>query len=142
LGEWVGEGDGLPGQGIGGSKFYLDLQDRICIRTNYAKFEATKERPAFSHDDLMVIYQEAGTVRAEYFDNEGHVIHYTAAFSENSNALIFTSESKPTEPRFRLTYQKEPDEALKLKFEIAPPGKPEAFSTYIESKLKKKHGSL
>ena len=138
LGEWIGEGGGnVPGQGTGGSKFYLDLQDRILVRTNFSEFPATKDRPAFSHNDLMIIFQESGTVRAVYFDNEGHVIYYTAEFSEDYNTLTFTSDIKPSEPRFRLIYLKE-GAKLKLKFEIAPPGKPEGFSTYIESVMKKK----
>ena len=138
LGEWIGEGGGnVPGQGAGGSKFYLDLQDRVLVRTNFSEFPATKDRPAFSHNDLMIIFQESGTARAVYFDNEGHVIYYTAEFSADYNTLTFTSDIKPSEPRFRLIYLKEGDK-LKLKFEIAPPGKPEAFSPYIESVMKKK----
>lgn len=138
LGEWVGEGDGAPGQGAGGCKFYLDLQDTILVRTNHAEYPATKDRPAFTHDDLMVIYQVSGTYRAVYFDNEGHVINYTAEFSNDFNTLAFTSDIKPSEPRFRLVYSKEADKKIKLKFEIAPPGKPDAFSPYIEAVLKQK----
>jgi hypothetical protein len=139
LGEWIGEGGGnVPGQGEGGSKFYFDLQDRILVRTNYSVFPATKDRLAFTHNDLMIIYQESGATRADYFDNEGHVIHYTAEFSKDQDILTFTSEIKPSEPRFRLTYLKEPGNKLRLKFEFAPPGKPEAFAMYIEAVMKKK----
>ena len=139
FGEWVGEGGGsTPGQASGGSKFYLDLQERILIRTNYAQFPATKDRPSFTHNDLMIIYQEAQTTRAVYYDNEGHVIYYTPQFSPDQNTLTFTGDIKPNEPRFRLTYIKEQDNKLKLKFEIAPPGKPEEFSLYLESKMIKK----
>jgi hypothetical protein len=138
LGEWIGEGGGGAGLGEGGSKFYLDLQDRILVRTNFSGFPATKDRPAFSHNDLMIIYQESDTTRAIYFDNEGHVIHYSAEFSKDMITLTFTSEIKPSEPRFRLSYSKEPENKLKLKFEFAPPGKPDAFSTYIEAVMKRK----
>jgi hypothetical protein len=55
--------------------------------------------PAFSHEDLTVIYQE---------------------------------------PRFRLIYAKTSDGTLVQKFEMAPPGKPEAFKTYIESTARRK----
>lgn len=137
IGEWIGEGGGQPGQGSGGSKFYFDLQGTILTRTNYSNFPATKDRPAFTHNDLMIIYRETGITRAVYFDNEGHVIYYTAEFSTDFNTLTFTGDIKPSEPRFRLIYSKEPGDKLKLKFEFAPPGKPEAFSTYIESVLKK-----
>jgi hypothetical protein len=37
-----------------------------------------------------------------------------------------------------LTYFVTGGGALTLKFEIAPPGKPDSFSTYIEAKAKRK----
>lgn len=139
LGEWVGEGGGnQPGQGSGSCIFHFDLQNRILIRKNHAEFPATKERPASSHDDLMVMFQEEGKTKAVYFDNEGHVINYSAEFSDDRNTLTFVSDSLPSTPRFRLTYSKSPDGTLKLKFEFAPPGKPDAFSLYIESILRRK----
>jgi hypothetical protein len=139
LGEWVGEGGGnQPGQGAGSCIFHLDLQNRVLMRKNHSEFPASKERPAFSHDDLMIIYQEAGQTKAVYFDNEGHVINYTAEFSSDQNTLTFVSDIQPTAPRFRLIYIKSPNDTLKLKFEIAPPGKPEAFSLYIESAMRRK----
>ncbi|HLP45823.1 MAG TPA: hypothetical protein VK469_07755 [Candidatus Kapabacteria bacterium] len=139
LGEWVGEGGGnQPGQGAGGSQFYLALSDNILVRKNHSEFPATKDRPAFTHDDVTIIYPEAGKSRAIYFDNEGHVINYSAEFSEDHNTLTFVSDIQPSAPRFRLTYTKAANETLKLKFEIAPPGKPDAFSPYIKSVLRRK----
>lgn len=138
LGEWVGAGGGGPGQGAGGSRFYLDLQERVLVRTNYSDFPATQERPAFSHNDLMIIYQDAGGARAVYFDNEGHVIHYAAAFSSDLKTLTFIGDIKPSEPRFRMIYSREPGDRLKLRFEIARPGKPDEFSPYIEAIMKRK----
>ena len=137
LGEWVGEGGGGPGQGAGGSRFYLDLQDRILVRTNYSEFPATKDRPAFSHNDLMIIHQDPDGARAVYYDNEGHVIRYTAAFSGDGRILTFLGEIKAAEPRFRMIYSRESGDRLKLKFEIAPPGKPDEFKPYIEAVMKR-----
>jgi hypothetical protein len=58
LGEWKGKGGGGPGQGSGNFGFSLDLQKQILIRRNHSEYPATKDRAAYSHDDLMVIYQE------------------------------------------------------------------------------------
>jgi hypothetical protein len=139
LGEWVGEGGGSgPGQGLGTSTFYLDLQDTILVRKNQANYPASKDRPAYSHDDLMIIYQQPDSTKAIYFDNEGHVIHYTVELSPGHETLTFLSEIIKTAPRFRLTYTKVKEGTLKIKFEIAPPGKPEAFSQYIEAVLHRK----
>ena len=139
LGQWVGEGSGQPGQGSGGFTFVLDLQGKVLVRKNHADYPATKDRPAFTHGDLMVIYHEAegSPARAIYFDNEGHVIHYDVSFSEDGSTWVFLSDPTPSAPRYRLTYTKEKTGMLGIKFEIAPPGKPEAFSTYIEARARR-----
>ena len=38
----------------------------------------------------------------------------------------------PANPRFRLSYSKGKDDAITIKFEAAPPGKPDGFKTYLE----------
>jgi hypothetical protein len=83
---------------------------------------------------MLVVYCDADTTpnRAIYFDSEGFVIHYTVAFSEKGKVLTFLSEGSPQAPRQRLTYVQNGDGTLKVKFELAPPGKPEAFVTHVE----------
>jgi len=137
-GEWVGEGSGDPGQGTGGFTLYPDLQNTILVRKNFANYPATKDRPAFSHEDLMVIYEERGTPQAIYFDNEQHVIHYMVKFSEDSNTVIFLSDIVVSAPRFRLTYAKAGPERVKLTFDIAPANKPDEFSRYIAATARRK----
>ena len=44
----------------------------------------------------------------------------------------------PSAPRFRLTYTRADAARLKLKFEIAPPGKPDQFAPYIEATARRK----
>ncbi len=99
IGEWAGEGSGDPGKGTGGFRFQLELQGRVLVRRNRADYPAAGGRSAFSHDDLMIVYQEpeAKRTRAVYFDNEGHVIHYTAAFSADQKALTFLGDVTPGE---------------------------------------------
>lgn len=129
IGEWTGEGGGGPGQGSGGFSFLPDQHGTIVIRKNRSDYPATKDRPASSHTDLMILYKDpaATQLRAIYFDAEDHVIHYTLEPSGDGNSVQFVSES------FRLTYRKTGPDTLALKFEIAPPGKPGAYSTYIEA---------
>jgi hypothetical protein len=140
LGDWVGEGGGQSGQGTGEFSFHPDLQDRILVRKSYAAYPPTKDRPAFRHDDLMVVYRDSdsGPPRALYFDSEGHVIHYSVTASSDQKRIEFVSEALPASPRYRLTYVITGSDTLTLKFEIAPPGKPDSFSTYIEAKAKRK----
>lgn len=138
MGEWIGEGTGMPGEGTGGFTFSPDLQNTILVRKNYADYPATKERPAFRHDDLMIVYQDGGKTRATYYDNEQHVINYSVTFSGDSNSVIFVSDPSPSAPRFRLTNKKAGKNKISIVFEIAPPGNPDAFSRYIEASARRK----
>ena len=133
LGEWAGEGSGDPGQGTGIFTFSMDLQDHIILRRNRSDYPAAETHPAFSHNDLMIIYQNPGTpARAIYFDNENHTIEYN--ISANGKSIAFTSDSLPGVPRFRLTYTLHSDDSLFMTFEIAPPATPNIFNKYIEGK--------
>jgi hypothetical protein len=88
----------------------------------------------------MVIYfePESKPARAVYFDNEGHVIYYTAEFSSDWKQLTFLSDARPGVPRFRLTYTRLDAGGIGIKFEIAPPGRPDQFSTYVQGTAQKK----
>jgi hypothetical protein len=135
LGEWTGVGNGQPGQGGGECSFQPDLQGRVLVRKSYAEYPAADGRPAFRHDDLMIVYHESGGLRAEYFDSEGHIIHYAVRAAGDS--AEFLSDAAAGAPRFRLTYVKAGADALGLKFEIAPPGKPDSFQIYLDAKLRR-----
>jgi hypothetical protein len=138
LGEWTGEGSGNPGQGNGNFTFSLDLQDHVLIRRNHSDYPATKAHVAFSHNDLMVIYQEMGQpVRAIYFDNEDHYIQYKTKISANGKSIAFISDSLPAKPRFQLTYTSLSNDSLLITFEIAPSDKPNDFSEYLEGRAHK-----
>ena len=142
MGQWEGDVGGQPGQGTGEFAFYFDLDGKVMVRKSRADFPATKDRPAFSHEDLMVIYLQPGesaSRRAIYFDNENHVIEYTAEFSAERGCFTFLSEAAPSAPRQRLTYTREGADRVSIKFEIAPPDKPEVFTTHIEGSAHRKN---
>jgi hypothetical protein len=137
IGEWVGEGGGVPGQGGGSLVFRFDLQRQVLLRKNHVDFPATSERPAFTHDDLTVIYPDpSGGMRAIYFDNEGHVIPY--AISSTADTIVLVSEPEANAPRFRTTYSQRENGTVHTRFEIAPPGAPDAFVIYVEGSSKRK----
>jgi hypothetical protein len=135
VGDWTGEGGGGPGQGSGSFSFKPDLQGKILVRKNRAEYPATKERAAFVHDDLMVVYRDApeAGLYAIYFDSEGHTIRYEVQAPPDGGEVVFVSGAEPSAPRYRLTYTRVEQNRLKIKFEIAPPGKSEQFTTYIEA---------
>jgi hypothetical protein len=134
VGEWQGEGDGKPGQSGGAATFTFELQGKILVRRSHADYPAANGRPASHHEDLMTLFSEGGQLKAFYADNEGHIIRYL--LTEVAGGVAFTSEPTPG-PRFRLTYLRKSDALVTLRFEIAPPTKPDAFSTYIEAVTRK-----
>jgi hypothetical protein len=132
LGEWEASGSGKPGEAVGSATFARGLQDRVIIRTSYAEYPASAQAPASRHDDLMVIYasEGAGGIRADYYDNEGHVIRYAGTVA-GPGEVSFVSEIASGAPRFRLSYKLGSDGILRGEFAMAPPGKPEAFARYL-----------
>ena len=138
IGEWVGEGNGQPGQGSGTFTFQTDLDGKILVRESFTEFPATANKPASVHKDLLYIYPDYSGIalKAIYFDNEGHVINYTITYSENS--ITFTSDIIPNAPRFRLTYISLGTDVVNTKFEFAAPQNPDDFKTYIEGKSTRK----
>ena len=134
VGKWTADASGEPGAGKGTFSFTIELQGRILVRRGRTDFPATPQRAAFSHEDLLIVYAEPGASnrRAIYFDNEGHVIQYRTTFDAQEKVLTFLSESSPEAPRQRLTYVQNSDGTLKVAFALAPPGKPEAFTTHVE----------
>jgi hypothetical protein len=142
-GTWSGEGSGDPGNGSGGFSFRLELQGKVMIRRNTATYPATKDRPATTHEDLMVVYRESPTapLRADYYDSEGHVIRYTVAMSADGKSAQFLSDLTPSAARYRLIYTSIGTDQVRINFEIAPPGKPDAFVSYIEAKARRKPGN-
>ncbi len=140
IGEWVGEGGGAPGQGSGGFSLLPDQDGKILVRKNRADYPATKEKPAYSHTDLMIVYQEPAStkLRAVYFDSEDHMIHYSVEPSADGNSVQFVSEASALQERYRLTYRKSGADRVAIQFEIAPADNPSAFSTYIEAAARRK----
>jgi hypothetical protein len=132
IGHWSGEGSTADqGSGVGAFSFAPDLQSKILLRKNFAEYPATNGKPAYRHDDLMIVYHDgvSDELRAVYFDSEEHLIHYV--IKPSGTSVVFLSEGSQDAARFRLTYTGLGPDKLKLKFEIAAPGKD--FATYIEA---------
>jgi len=140
IGEWTGGGSGQPGQGSGWFSFRPELNGAVLVRKNHAEYPAAKDRSAFTHDDLMYVYHDPAdkSLRAIYFDMEGHVIEYRVTVASDRQTAVFLSDAAPALPRYRLSYAKKGPNEVTLKFEIAPPGKPNEFKTYIEASASRK----
>ena len=107
------------------------------VRTNHAEVVASGSRPGGMHDDLMVIYPGANETQANatYWDNEGHVIEYSGAWSADGNTLSFLSKPRGPGPQFRLTYKKVDADTLDVSFDIGAPGG--SFKTYTTGRIRR-----
>jgi hypothetical protein len=89
----------------------------------------------------MIVYQDpdAKALRATYWDSEGHTIQYSVVMSEDKRTLTFISEPSQSMPRYKFVfYRQQQADALTFEFDIAPPGKPDAFSKYVDGKAVRK----
>lgn len=137
VGEWIGLGSGEPGQGTGGFIFERQLQGKVLVRKNFAEYPAANGRPAYRHDDLMVIYEDAArNRRADYWDNEAHVIRYSVVTSPEGCKITFESPRSETDAAYRLTYTIQSSDSVSIAFQIAPPSKD--FGDYINASAKRK----
>ena len=134
IGTWTGEGQGQPGTSSGTATFKLDLDGRILLRTNRTAVAATAQHPAAVHEDLLVVYREAPgqPARAIYWDNEDHTIEYDVSASADGKAVTLVSKAAASAPRFRLVYTLLAPDSADVKFEMAPPGSPDAFKVYTQ----------
>lgn len=133
VGTWEARttGGNAKAQGTGTYSFRLELKDHVLAR--HSNYEACKGPEDFNcdHGDLLYLYPEgpAGDLRAIYFDNEGHVIHYAVTLPRPGTAVLLSDPGKPG-PQFRLTYELTGD-IMAGKFQIRMPGQAD-FSSYLE----------
>lgn len=80
---------------------------------------------------------EGGQLRADYFDSEQHVIRYVVQ-PRSEHEVVFASEAKPSEPRYRLSDTARSDGTLAGQFEVAPPGQPDGFKPYLSWTARKR----
>jgi hypothetical protein len=135
LGDWTGiagEKDTQLGAAQGSFSFRPELQQKIVVRRNNARYDS-----GVQHDDLMVIYLDppSGSPRAIYFDTEGHVIRYNLSLP-SPNRAVFESEPGQPGPKYRLTYWMD-GQSLDGRFEVADPGAD--YKTYLSWASKRAH---
>src|SRR5262249_48896292 len=107
FGDWaplLGTWEARAGEAKGGFSLERGLGGKVLVRKNHAEYPAQKDRPAAVHDDLMVVYPEGGATRADYYDSEGHVIHYRVTLEPAQKRVVFLSDAQAGAPRFRLSY--------------------------------------
>jgi hypothetical protein len=107
-GTWEAKATGNAGvNAMGTYTFKMELGNHVIAR--HSASSAGCRGPAdfdCDHSDLLYVYQDAPgqPLKAIYFDNEGHVIHYEVSTS-NATTAVFLSDASQSGPQFRLTYE-------------------------------------
>jgi hypothetical protein len=124
VGDWSsGRGDvaDTGGTSSGRSTMTSEAGGAVILRRDHTDLFDKAGRPTGGFDQIMMIYPEAGTIRADYSDG-AHVIHYVAATVEPGAAITLTSAVSPNVPTFRLAYRLIAPGRLSVWFGMAPPG--------------------
>jgi hypothetical protein len=133
-GTWAANVDGgsAGARSRGLYAFEYELKQHVLSRVS--KSPVSCEGPTkfdCEHSDLLYIYQDAEgqPLKAIYFDNEGHVIHYNVS-TPDATTVVFLSDASSNGPQFRLTYQRK-DLTMYGKFQMRMPGQ-EEWKSYLE----------
>jgi len=131
-------GGAAKASGTGTYTFKKELGGHILAR--HSRAEGCQGPAGFDcdHGDLLYVYQDAAgqPLKAIYFDNEGHVIHYSVS-APTANSAVFISDAATPGPRFRLLYELK-EGVMSGKFQMQMPGKADWIS-YLEWSGKKQY---
>jgi hypothetical protein len=131
VGNW--EAESTPNVTVARTDFMLELQGKALVRHNHAEYPAANGKPAYTHDDLLVVYREVKPVATKglYLDNEGYYARYTVTSSAPGQAT-FVSDVIRGFPRYRTSYSLLPDGRLSTTIEVSPAGKASAFAPFLQ----------
>ena len=131
-GTWDATAAGNGGAAAMGSyTFQLELRDHVLAR--HGDLSQCKGPSTFDcdHGDLLYVFSDAPSqpLKAIYFDNEGHVIHYDVSTPSPTSAVFLSDSSQPG-PQFRLAYELK-GEVMYGKFQMLMPGQQD-WKSYLE----------
>ncbi len=131
-GTWDAETEGNAGLLASGRyTFQRELGGHILAR--HSTTDPNCKGPAnfdCAHGDLLYVFEEAPgqPLKAIYFDNEGHVLHYDVA-TPSADSVVFLSEPSQG-PRFRLVYELK-STVMTGEFQMQLPGQAD-WRSYLE----------
>lgn len=131
VGQWKSE-DGRVAdtdqRSRGSSIISVEADGNALLRRDQTQILDRRGRPTTTFRQLMVIYPEGATLRADYQDGEGHVIHYTSAVVKPGKSVSFAGVSV-TGPTFVLTYELQTPNTVSVVFGIGTPGQVHPIAT-------------
>jgi len=133
IGSWEAKTTGgmAKAQASGSYDFRMELNGHVMARHSRSGACSAPNDFNCQHSDLLYIYPtgDGGSIKAIYFDNEGHVIHYDVSTPRLGKAVFLSDTAQPG-PQFRLSYELL-DGVMSGKFELKIQGQAE-FSSYLE----------
>jgi hypothetical protein len=132
-GTWEAKATGGGGAAATGTyTFRTELRNHVLAR-HVTSSTGCKGPATFdcNHGDLLYVYQDAPgqSLKAIYFDNEGHVIHYEVTTSDATTAVFLSDASQPGR-QFQLTYELR-NAVMRGRFQMRVPGQAD-WKTYLE----------
>jgi hypothetical protein len=132
-GSWNAKATGRGGIAeIGTYVFRTELADHILARHSTRAGDCTGPKTFdCDHGDLLYVYADAPdlSLKAIYFDSEGHVIHYDVSTPAATTA-VFLSDQREPGPQFRLIYELKAA-TMNRKFQVRMPGQ-DGWNSYLE----------
>jgi hypothetical protein len=133
VGTWEAKTQGGSAGAAGSGTYTFQLELRGHVLARHSAGAACKGPADFDceHGDLLYVYESppGGSVKAIYFDNEGHVINYDVTATAPNSAVFLSPASNPG-PQFRLVYELK-DRTMYGQFQMRMPGQSE-FKSYLE----------
>jgi len=129
-GTWEAKASGDGVQALGTYTFAPELRGHVYGRHSTSAAGCTGPKSFdCEHGDLLYVYPEGSGLKAIYFDNEGHVIHYDVTTPTPTSAMFLSDGSQPG-PRFRLVYELKAG-VMTGRFQMQMPGQTD-WRSYLE----------
>ena len=131
-GTWQANATGSTGaHALGTYTFARELGGHILTRHSHTTDCKGPASFDCDHGDRLYLFTDApgGPLKAIYFDNEGHVLHYDVS-TPDATTVVFLSDATSPGPRFRLTYALA-GSVMSGKFQMQPPGQT-TWNSYLE----------
>ena len=125
VGDWKSDSGKVADTGqtsVGTSHITVESDGWSLLRRDRTDLTGPDGKPAGGFSQIMLIYAEAGVVRADYSDGEGHVIHYLQAQVRPGRSVVFMSPSDDRQPAYRLEYDLKSPGTLSVVFGMLPQG--------------------
>jgi hypothetical protein len=140
VGDWSsgrGKVADTGGTSTGTSSVTPEAGGAVLLRRDHTNLYSASGDPAGGFDQIMMIYTEAGQLRADYADGT-HIIHYISATVDPGRSVVFTTALIPGAPLFKLAYTMTNASTLAVAFSMVPPGgsSPRPIATGTLTKVK------